>query len=142
MGDDCWTFPDDDDDNDDDNDGKARMTVLQQLIYTPPPGDANEKPFTFLIMVDEEAYDKRRKDGSSIAIANVVDSFEVMRYDNPGKSGKIVKPANRELEEVFGTSDEMTVAEKILDEGTIHHSAKIQNDGPNYHNKGPNSKGP
>ena len=104
------------------------MTILDQVTYTPTSSDANDHPFTYIVMVDQEAYQKRQKDSSSIALANVVDSFEILRYELPGKSGKMVKPSDKELKDVFGTSNDVSVVEKILAEGSLHKTMEEVND--------------
>lgn len=51
---------------------------LQQLIYTKDEVQtSSENPATFILMVDADMYERHKKD-KSIAIANVVDSFDIL----------------------------------------------------------------
>ena len=70
-----------------------------ELIFTPQErATSNDHPHTFVLMVDEEAYERQKAD-NSIPVAEVVDAFNIFRYENPGHSGRKMKPPRREIEE-------------------------------------------
>ena len=70
-------------------------------------------------MVDGDMYERRKKD-RSIALAEVVSSFDILRYDRPGKSGLLVRPSKREIEDTFGTKNEEELVEFMLERGVPH----------------------
>lgn len=86
------------------------MPTLSKLVYSP-----HENPTTFVLMVDEEAYRKHKKD-KSVPIAEVVDDFRIFKQN----SGLLEQPSKREIEEVFGTTDEYKVCEIMLEKGRPH----------------------
>jgi hypothetical protein len=93
------------------------MPSLEKLIYI-PHGRVNEHPLTMVLMVDGEAFGKYKKD-HSIPLAEVVDSFDVLKYENPGTAGLLNKPSYQELNDVFGTTDEYKIVEYMLEYGTL-----------------------
>jgi ribosome maturation protein Sdo1 len=98
---------------------------MEQLIYTPTElATSAENPHTMVLMVDKDSYVKYTADASSVAIAEVVGSFDVMQYENPGKAGRLIRPSKRELQECFGTSNQMEVAEFMLKNGKLHGKNK------------------
>lgn len=101
------------------------MAEMQQLVYT--PGDkqtSNDQLSTMVLMVDVPMYEKYKKDKSSVPMVNVVDSFDVLRYNN-GKSGTLVRPSKAELEHVFGTSNEDEIVKIMLENGELHGDPKV-----------------
>lgn len=93
------------------------MPSLEKVIYI-PHGRVNEHPLTMVLMVDGEAFGKYKKD-HSIPLAEVVDSFDVFKYENPGTAGLLNKPSYQELTDVFGTTDEYKIVEYMLENGTL-----------------------
>jgi ribosome maturation protein Sdo1 len=90
---------------------------LEELTYTPSDIKTSaEHPHTIVLLVDEEMYDRYQKD-KSIPIAQVVDSFEVFRYEHPGKSGKLAKPSKQDLTDVFGFTNDDKIAAFMLEHG-------------------------
>jgi ribosome maturation protein Sdo1 len=79
-------------------------------------------------MVQPDMHEKYKKD-KSIALANVVDSFDVLKYELPGRSGKMVMPSKSEIEEVFGTTKEDEVVKFMLEHGEPHGKVKKGNHG-------------
>lgn len=77
-----------------------------------------------VLMVDEEYYQKYKKDPSSVAIAQVVTSFDVLKFDLPGSEGNMSRPSNNELEQVFGTKNDMKIVEFMLEMGELHGTMK------------------
>ncbi|KAL7575150.1 hypothetical protein ACA910_018643 [Epithemia clementina (nom. ined.)] len=92
-----------------------------ELIFTPPHREtSNEHPKTFVLMVDEETYQAQQRD-KSIPLARVVDNFTIYRYENPGKSGKLVTPSQREIEDAFGTTNQDVLCQFMLINGVPHN---------------------
>jgi ribosome maturation protein Sdo1 len=90
----------------------------KELAYTHHGATSGEHAATFFIMVDEDAYKKYQTD-KSIPLAQVVDSFQVLRYEH-GRSGVVEKPSQREIEDVFGTKNDDEVVKMMLERGKIH----------------------
>ena len=90
---------------------------LEQLAYTPEHTlTSDEKPHTYVIFVDEDMYEKYQRD-SSVPMVNVVDSFDVFKYELPGRSGKLVHPSRREVEDDFGLKNMDDVVAFMLKNG-------------------------
>lgn len=97
----------------------TKMT-LGELIYTPHDKvKSSDHPHTMVLMVDSEMLPKYKKD-PSIPLADVVDSFEILKYDNAGKSGTKGKPSKQELEDVFGTTRDDDIVKFMLEHGKLH----------------------
>jgi len=92
---------------------------LQQLVYSPPRHAAKQRKEPFVMMVDDEMLHKYQKD-RSIPLTQVVDSFQVFRFANPGTEGELMTPSRNELEDVFGTTDEYKITEFMIDHGVLH----------------------
>jgi len=96
------------------------MTVIQKLTYTPKPSSANDHPTTMVLLVDEEMYDKYVKGDKTIPVTEIVDSFEIFKFDTPGREGSLGKPSKVELQMAFGgLTNEIDIAEFMLQHGTI-----------------------
>jgi len=96
------------------------MSPPQKLTFTPKPESANEHPSTFVVLVDEDAFTKYVSGDKSMALATIVDSFDIFKFDNPGKEGTLAKPSKAELLNAFGTNDENEIMEFMLEHGTLH----------------------
>lgn len=90
----------------------------EQLTFTPNEG-VSEHPNTMVLMVNTEVLDRYRKD-KSIPLVEVVDKFEVFKYETPGKSGRLVHPSKTELKNCFGTTNETEIVEFMLEHGDLH----------------------
>jgi ribosome maturation protein Sdo1 len=77
-------------------------------------------------MVHDDAYEEWKKDHGARAIVDVVDSFDVLKFDARGKQGTLARPSNRELQDIFGTTNEMKIVEHMLEHGSIHKTQKKQ----------------
>jgi ribosome maturation protein Sdo1 len=97
----------------------------EQLIYTPSPSDANAHPNTMVLLVDEEMYHKYQSD-KSIALANVVQSFDVRKFANPGTTGVLETPSKAELEAAFGTTNSTEVVQFMLTHGQLKKTSTKQ----------------
>ena len=71
------------------------------------------------MMVNSDEYKKYKKGENRPAIADVLDSFHVYKYEN-GHTGTQSTPSNRELKDVFGSTNDMAIAEFMLKNGTLH----------------------
>lgn len=71
------------------------------------------------MMVDDEMYELQKKD-KSIPLAQVVDNFQIFMYETPGKSGKLVKPSQAEIEAAFGTTNPDVLCQFMLINGQPH----------------------
>ena len=91
---------------------------IEELIYDSDEG-------TFVMMVDSEAFGKYKDGDSSIPIAEIVNSFDIFRYEQ-GHTGEKSTPSNRELSDVFGSSNDMAVAEFMVKNGSLHSKGKPQ----------------
>ena len=92
----------------------------QKLTYTPKNASANDHPSTMVLLVDEDAFDKYAAGDKTIPLAQIVDSYEILKFEKPGKEGTLGKPAKVELEAVFGTSNVDEIAEFMVNNGQIH----------------------
>ena len=95
---------------------------MDQLVYTPSQlATSGEHHPTMVLNVDANMYKEWQKD-KSIAMANVVDSFEVFKYEM-GRSGMLSKPSKAELDDVFGTHNMDDVVKFMLENGSFHHKS-------------------
>ena len=94
--------------------------TLAKLVFTPHDKQTStEHPHTYVLLVNEDAYKDYQKD-SSIPLAQVVDTFNVFKYENPGTSGTLERPSKRELEEAFGLSENDEIVRYLLENGRPH----------------------
>ena len=93
--------------------------TLEQLTYTPNKDQSsNERPETMVMMVDDDMLLKYQKD-PSIPLAQVVDSFDVYKYD-AGRSGRLGRPSKQEIVDTFGTSNDDEIVKFMLENGQVH----------------------
>jgi ribosome maturation protein Sdo1 len=98
--------------------------AIEQLIYD---SHATETTVTFCMMVNSDEYAKYKQDASSVAIAEVMNSFEIFKFDH-GRSGPMSTPSTRELKDVFGgTTNDMAIAEFMLKNGSLHSTTTSGN---------------
>jgi hypothetical protein len=97
---------------------------LEQLTFTPNEGvTANEHPNTMVLMVHPDQLERYRKDKST-PLVEVVDSFQVFKYETPGHSGKLAHPSRAELKNTFGSTNETEIVEFMLEHGQLHGKHK------------------
>lgn len=96
------------------------MSTLAELTYTPHNDiqTSNDNPSTMVLMVHTDTFHQYEKD-KSIPLAQVVDSFDIFKYQH-GRSGKLAKPSQRELEDTFGTTKEDVIVQIMLEKGKLH----------------------
>ena len=100
-------------------DNKPSKGTVGQLVYTKP----NDKALpTMVLLVDAPAYETYKKDAESMTVANVVDSYQVLKYEH-GKSGIMNKPSKSELDAVFGTTKGDAIVDFMLQHGALHIKA-------------------
>jgi len=93
--------------------------TLEQLVYTPEEKTTSgDRPSTMVLMVNEEMLKKYKKD-KSIPLAEVVDSFDVLKYEM-GSSGQLNRPSKAEIKEAFGTTNEDEIVQIMLNKGSLH----------------------
>mmetsp|Transcript_4 Transcript_4/g.13 ORF Transcript_4/g.13 Transcript_4/m.13 type:complete len:123 (+) Transcript_4:52-420(+) len=99
-----------------------------KLTFTPLVEDANDRPTTMAIFVDEEQYQKYVAGDKSIPLAAMIASAGIFKFDKPGtKQGIMGKPSKTELQNAFGTTNETKILEFMLQHGHLegeHHKAK------------------
>jgi hypothetical protein len=101
----------------------AKEEGSQQLTYSSPhvTGSAASHP-TMILMVDVQSYELWNKDRTSVPIADVVDSYDVLKYES-GRSGIINKASKSELDATFGTTNVDKIIEFMLEHGHLQHKA-------------------
>lgn len=87
----------------------------QQLTYT-----SGSHP-TMILMVNVTYYELWKKD-HSVALTDVVDSFDLLKYES-GHSGIISKPSKSELDATFGTTKVDKIIHFMLEHGALQHKA-------------------
>jgi ribosome maturation protein Sdo1 len=93
--------------------------TLEQLTYTPSDKMvSSERRNTMVLIVEGESYRKYQQD-KTIPLAQVVDSFEVYQFEE-GKSGRMGKPSQQELQATFGTTNEDDIVQFMCEHGTLH----------------------
>lgn len=73
-----------------------------------------------------EEYRNQGQGGNSIPIANVVEeSFQILKKDTG--AGRLIQPSTRELHDCFGTTDQVKMAQIMLERGKLHGKADTMN---------------
>jgi len=86
---------------------------LHRVVYKPDSQSTDE----FMVIVDETEY-KRWVEDKSVAMALVVDSFDVF-HSGQGSQGKLMRPSKQQLETIFGSSKEEDVVLQVLEKGEL-----------------------
>ena len=100
----------------------------EQLTYT-PPAKVNEHPNTMVLLVDPDMLQKYRGGDTSIPLAAIVDSFEIFKFDAPGKEGRLAHPSKAELQAAFDTTNETKIVEFMLAHGQLPGKYRQTKDG-------------
>ncbi|GAA6058582.1 hypothetical protein JCM10212_007021 [Sporobolomyces blumeae] len=86
-----------------------------KAVYKPDSMSTDE----FIVIIGDEALAKKWIAGDrTIPLVEIVDSFDVF-HTGQGSQGILERPSKQTLETVFGTSKEMDIVEKVLQEGRI-----------------------
>ena len=72
-----------------------------------------------VLLVDPDMLQKYRAGDKSIPLASIVDSFEVFKYETPGKEGRLAHPSKTELMSAFDTNNETKIVEFMLAHGQL-----------------------
>jgi len=91
---------------------------LHRVVYKPDSQSTDE----FMVIVDETEY-KRWVEDKSVAIALVVDSFDVF-HSGQGSQGKFGRPSKQQLDTIFGSSKEDDVVLTVLEKGELKGELK------------------
>lgn len=101
---------------------KGAQKKMDQLVYTPShdgePSSAAHQP-TMVLMVDTAEFKKWKTD-KSIPLANVVESFQVHKYES-GRSGILSKPSKAELEAAFQTTNVDKIIQFMMENGALRN---------------------
>ncbi|CAE6439850.1 hypothetical protein LNV47_25020 [Paucibacter sp. DJ4R-1] len=81
-------------------------------IYKPSTQSTEE----YMIVVNPEEYKKYKDGDTSVALALIVDSFNVF-HSSTGHTGQWGKASKQQLESVFNTKHEEEAVKQILDKG-------------------------
>jgi len=87
------------------------VKALTKVVYKPDTQSTDE----FIAIVNPAEY-KKWKEDKSIALSEVVDSFDVF-HSNQGSQGLLGKPSNQQLDTVFGTHKDVDVITQVLEKG-------------------------
>lgn len=86
--------------------------AVTKVVYKPDTQSTDE----FIAIVNPAEYKKWKEGDTSIPLAQVVDSFVVF-FSNQGSQGILGRPSRQQLENVFGTSNDIDVVTKVLQGG-------------------------
>ncbi|OSX59397.1 hypothetical protein POSPLADRAFT_1041011 [Postia placenta MAD-698-R-SB12] len=88
------------------------VRALTKVVYKPDSQSTDE----FTVIVNPAEFKKWKEGGTTIALTEVVDSFQVF-FSNQGAQGILGTPSKQQLENVFGSSKDVDVIERILKQG-------------------------
>jgi len=91
-----------------------------KLIYKPD----SQKTDEYILFVNPEEYKKYADGDTSIPIVDVVSSYDVF-FSTQGNQGKLGKASKQQLENVFNTSNDTSVAEFMIKNGVMQHADRI-----------------
>ena len=82
------------------------------VIYKPNTQSTEE----YMVVVNPEEYKKYKDGDTSVALALIVDSFDVF-HSSTGHTGQWGRASKQQLEGTFGTSKEDEAVKQVLDKG-------------------------
>ncbi|KIJ69941.1 hypothetical protein HYDPIDRAFT_79276 [Hydnomerulius pinastri MD-312] len=85
---------------------------VTKVVYQPNTQSTEE----FIAIVDPVTYKKWKAGGTTIPLADVVDSFDVF-VSTQGHQGLLGKPSRQQLDSVFGTHKDVDVVTILLQKG-------------------------
>lgn len=88
------------------------VRALTKVVYKPDSQSTDE----FTVIVNPAEFKKWKEGDTTIALTEVVDSFQVF-FSNQGAQGILGTPSKQQLENVFGSSKDVDVIERILKQG-------------------------
>jgi len=87
-------------------------SVISRVIYKPDSQSSDE----FICVVNPDEYKKYKEGDNTIPLANVVESFQIF-FSNQGNQGYLGKPSKQQLENTFGSSNDVDVIKIMLEKG-------------------------
>lgn len=85
---------------------------LTKVVYKPDTQSTDE----YIVIVNPSQYKKWKEGDRTIPLAEVVDSFQVF-YSNQGAQGILGKPSDQQLDNIFGTTNDIDVMTQVLEKG-------------------------
>ncbi|GJE84233.1 SBDS domain-containing protein [Phanerochaete sordida] len=101
---------------------KGSQKALTKVTFKPSTQSTDE----FTIIVNAEEFKQYQNEPSSVRVLDVVDSTDVF-FSNQGSQGILGKPSKQQLENVFGTTNEMEIIQQILEKGKSQAGDGIRN---------------
>jgi len=92
-----------------------------RVVYKPD----HEKADEFIVIINPPEYKKWKEGDTSIPLAEVLDSFEIF-LSTQGSQGILGRPSKQQLDNYFGTSDDIKIITTILQKGREHASDGIR----------------
>jgi len=92
----------------------SNTNALHKVIYKPDSQSTDE----FMVIVNKDEYSKWKEGDTSIALALVVDSFDIF-HTGQGTQGILGRISKQQLDTIFGTSKEDEAVKIILEKGTM-----------------------
>jgi len=99
--------------------------TIDQLLLT------GENGHTMVCLVDDEMLSKYRQHEDGVTPAQVVDSFDIMKFES-GKQGILSRPSAAELNSVFGTTHRDEVIALMLEKGEFRRTSKFEQGQPRH----------
>ena len=99
--------------------------TIDQLTLT------GEHGHTMVCLVDDEMLSKYRQNEDGVTAAQVVDSFDVLKFES-GKQGIMCHPSAVELKSFFGTTNPDEVIALMLEKGEFRHTNKTLQGQPRH----------
>ncbi|EJD01598.1 DUF1960-domain-containing protein [Fomitiporia mediterranea MF3/22] len=96
---------------------------LTKVTFKPSTQSTEE----FIMIVNGPEYKKWKEGGDSIPLTDVVDSFKVF-HSPTGNQGHLGEASKQQLENAFGSSKDIDVAEKLLKDGTLQAGDRFDDD--------------
>ncbi|PAV21352.1 hypothetical protein PNOK_0397900 [Pyrrhoderma noxium] len=99
------------------------VKALTKVIFKPDSQSTEE----YIMIVNGQEYKKWKEGGNSIPLTEVVDSFKIF-VSAQGKQGHLGEASKQQLENIFGSSKDIVVAEKLLKEGVAQNADRLDDD--------------
>ncbi|KAG8897365.1 hypothetical protein FRB99_008205 [Tulasnella sp. 403] len=93
---------------------------VHKVVYKPDSQSTDE----YIAIVNPEEYKKWKEGDTSIAIALVVESYDIY-HSGQGAQGKLGKVSKQQLHNVFGTEKDDEAMSTLLQRGVLQASDKI-----------------
>jgi len=100
---------------------------VHKVLYKPSTQSTEE----FIVIVNPEEYKRWKEGDDSIALALVLDSFDIF-HSTQGNQGILGRASKQQLENTFSTTNEDEAIKFILENGTLQSSDKIGSGGGSH----------